>query len=273
MSELINGKVLARDVKENIRKNIIVNKLSLKLATIIVGNNSASHLYVKMKSRACKEVGVENEIFNFPPWASEDVVLSKVSELNDDDQVSGILIQLPLPNNFNTRKILDSINESKDVDGLTSRNLGKLMASSDCFISATCKSIMFLLNTVKSDLRGLDVVIINHSPLIGRPLSQMLLDLGATITICHEFTRNLKEKIMVADVVISAVGKRNIITADMVKEKSIVIDAGVEVIDGKVYGDVDFERVKDKVLFITPVPGGVGPMTIAMLLENIINKK
>ena len=231
------------------------------LATIIVGNNPVSELYVSIKEKECVNAGIEFIKYAYPTTITGPQLIGIIETLNNERIIDGILIQLPLPKKFNTEKILKRIDPDKDVDGLN--------PISDT-VPCAVKGIMRLLKEYKFDIKGKEIVIVNHSRLIGIPLTIKLLDDGATVTICHKHTKNLKKHTLNADILITAVGKRNIITEDMVKQKAIVIDAGICCFHEKTEGDVDFKNVRRKVAYLTPVPGGIGPMTIAMLIENLI---
>lgn len=274
--EIINGTQVAFEIKESLKKDIennfyAQNKPAPKLVVILVGNNPASQVYVAGKAKACSQVGISSQIFHLQKNTTEEQLTKVIKDLNKDKTVNGILLQLPLPSHINEQKMIDLILPEKDVDGLTKINLGKLLFGDNSGLSGcTPSGIVQLLKHYKVDLKGKDVVIINRSLLVGKPLALMLLNENATVTICHSKTKNLKEKTLNADIVIVAVGKRNFLTQDMVKEGAIVVDVGInrDETTKKLCGDVDFENVSKKASLITPVPGGVGPMTIAMLLKN-----
>jgi methylenetetrahydrofolate dehydrogenase (NADP+)/methenyltetrahydrofolate cyclohydrolase len=268
MAEVLDGKSLANKILSRFEKNG-ANKLLL--ATILVGNNAPSRIYVNMKQKKCESVGIKFELKEFPETVQESEILTHIKNLNQRTDVSGILLQLPLPKNLNTRKILDSINPSKDVDGLTSKNLGLLVSNQESMISCTAKGVIKLLESYNIDVEGKHVVIVGHSFLVGRPLAELFLNRNATVTVCHDKTTNLKEHTVHADILVSATGIPHLITEEMVAKDAIVIDVGISKLDGKIVGDVDFDSVKGKASYITPVPGGVGPMTIAMLIENVLS--
>jgi methylenetetrahydrofolate dehydrogenase (NADP+) / methenyltetrahydrofolate cyclohydrolase len=273
MAEILDGTNVSEEIIHELKEYFSDKKT--KLATILVGNNYSSEVYVNMKKRKCEELGIDFELIRFTENAGEEAVINKINSLNLDSNVKGILVQLPLPKMMNTKKILNSINPKKDIDGLTAENLGLLIMGEERIISCTAKGIIRLMEKYNISLKGKKAVIINNSFLVGRPLCQLLLNKGATVTICHELTKNLKEHTLSADIVISAAGIPFLIKEDMIKSGSVIIDVGITKKEGKLTGDVDFDRAKNRCSYITPVPGGVGPMTIAMLIENlrIINER
>lgn len=242
------------------------------LATILAGNELASRIYVSMKKKACESIGIYHEEHAFPEDVGEDEVIQLIRQLNDASKIHGILVQLPLPSHLNERKILKTIFPKKDVDGFHPTNMGNLMIGVDMgtLVPCTPAGIMTLLEEAGVSIEGKHAVIVGRSDIVGKPVALMLLAKHATVTICHSKTRNLSEYTRQADILVAATGKAKLITEDMVKEGAVVIDVGINRIDGKLCGDVDFEAVKRKVSAITPVPGGVGPMTIAMLMRNTI---
>ena len=274
MYQLIDGKKISKQIREELKletdklrnKNIIP-----KLAVILVGDNSASKVYIKNKSKACNDVGVEFEEIILDGNTTMPELLSIIDELNARKDINGILLQSPIPEGLNIQEAFERINYKKDVDGFNPMNVGKLMIGQDTFISCTPYGIIKMLEAYNIDLQGKHAVVIGRSNIVGKPLAQCLLKKNATVTICHSKTKNIKEITNKADILISAVGKINMVTEDMVKDGAVVIDVGMNRDkDGKLVGDVDFERVKEKTSYITPVPGGVGPMTIAMLMNNVI---
>ncbi len=270
---LLDGKALSKKIREYIKKE--VSQLKQKgvipgLAVILVGDNPASQLYVNMKTKACEDVGIYSINHRMPAEISENELISVIKMLNDNPMVHGILVQLPLPEHINEEKIIESIDYKKDIDGFHPYNIGRLVRGYPLYYSCTPYGIMKLFEEYNIELKGKDAVIVGAGNITGKPMASMLLNANATVEICHIYTKELKEKTLNADIVISAVGKPNLITADMVKEGSIVIDVGISRVGDKVVGDVDFENVSKKVSHITPVPGGVGPMTIAMLLYNTL---
>lgn len=266
---IINGKELSEKIKEELKNEIKTYMIKPCLAVIQIGNDPASEVYIRAKEKACNEVGIYFKHIKFEETVREIEVINKILELNNDEYVNGILLQLPLPEKFNAEKLINYIARNKDVDGLTDINVGKLVNKKKCLVSCTPLGIMELLKEYNIDLNGKNVVIVGRSNLVGKPLISLLLNNDATVTICHSKTINLKEYTSRADILIVAVGHKHLITEDMVKEGATVIDVGINREDGKLYGDVDFDKVKDKVAYITPVPGGVGPMTVAMLLKNV----
>ena len=269
---ILDGKKLSKDIKEDLKKEIENFDESVGLAVVLVGNDSASNLYVSMKKKACNYVGIDSFSVEFPKEISEIKLIEKIKELNTDKKVDGILVQLPLPKHIDTQKILALINPEKDVDGFHPYNIGQIVAGLDGFAPCTPLGMVRLLEKYNlDDLRGKNAVVVGASNIVGKPIASLLLNLNATVDICHIYTKNLKEHTLKADILVVAVGKQNLITADMVKDDVIVFDVGINKTEsGKIVGDVDFDEVSKKSSFITPVPGGVGPMTIAMLLENTI---
>lgn len=271
MAEIINGKELAKEVRLNLKEKVEKEKLTPKLAVILCGDNEASKVYVKNKSKACDEVGVEFEEFLLPNTTTQKELLDLIDRLNEDEKVDGILLQSPIPKGLNIEEAFERIKPEKDVDGFNPYNVGKLCIGEDGFIPCTPLGIMKMFEKYNIDLEGKKAVIVGRSNIVGKPMAQCLLSKNATVTICHSRTKDLKEELKDADVVIAAVGKREIIKADMIKEGAVVIDVGMNRNDeGKLCGDVDFEEVSKKASYITPVPGGVGPMTIAMLMNNVV---
>lgn len=274
MAKILDGKALAQKVREKVKEEVEELKLkgiNPKLAVIMVGNNSASAVYVKNKSNACKKAGIEFEEFLMPEETSEDELIELIKKLNEDKSVHGILLQSPVPKHINIDRAFDTISPDKDVDGFNAVNVGNLCIGKDCFISCTPYGIMKLLEEYNIDVSGKRAVVIGRSNIVGKPMLQCLLSKNATVTICHSKTNNLAEVVREADIVVAAIGKPNFITGDMIKEGSVVIDVGINRMeDGKLLGDVNYAEAEPKASYITPVPGGVGPMTIAMLVENVV---
>ena len=274
--EILNGTQVAYETKESIKKDIEINLTSKglpvpKLAVIIVGNNPASQVYVAGKIKACEQVGISSEVYRLAENAKEEELIQVIEKLNNDNTVNGILLQLPVPEHIDGQKMIDLIKPEKDVDGLTKINLGKLMSKDPTGLQGcTPSGIIKLLKAYNIDIKGKDVAIVNRSLLVGKPLSMLFLNENATVTMCHSKTKDINDKLRNADIVVVAVGIKHWLKADMVKEGSIVIDVGInrDANSKKLCGDVDFEEVSKKASYITPVPGGVGPMTIAMLLRN-----
>ncbi len=270
---VLDGKALAKKIRTSIKKevdNLKKEGIIPGLAFILVGDNPASQVYVNMKTKACEEVGIYSINHRMPSEISEKELIDVIKMLNENPMVDGILVQLPLPGHLNEEKIIESIDYKKDVDGFHPYNMGRLARGYPLFVSCTPFGIMKLLNEYSIEVKGKDVVVVGAGNITGKPMALMLTNSGATVQICHIYTQNLKEKTKRADIVISAVGKPNLIKEDMVKEGAVVIDVGISRVEGKVVGDVDFEGVSKKASYITPVPGGVGPMTIAMLLYNTL---
>ena len=274
MSVLMDGKQLAKKIRANLKiecDELKQNEVNSKLAVIMIGDNPASKIYVKNKSKACNDVGIEYEEYLLDDETTQKELIELMEKLNKDKTINGILLQSPIPDNLDINEAFRSISPEKDVDGFHPINVGKLVLNQDTFVSCTPYGIMKIFEEYDIDLCGKNVVILGRSNIVGKPLIHCCLNKNATVTTCHSKTNNLKELTKNADIIIAAIGKANFVTADMVKENAVVIDVGINRLDnGKITGDVDFEQVKDKVNFITPVPGGVGPMTIAMLMNNVI---
>lgn len=269
MDKIINGKVLANLFKQEIISQVKNIKTKLTLAVIQVGDDPASNVYIKGKERLCNEVGINFIHYKFES-STTDEIINKINELNTNQDINSILVQLPLPDELDKKAIIESINPIKDVDGLTSLNIGRLYNGLPCIIPCTAYGILKLLEHIEIDLTGKNVVIIGRTTLVGIPLSAILMNKNATVTICHSKTVNLSEKTKQADILIVAAGNRHLITKEMIKDKAIIIDVGITRDNDKLYGDVNFDDCIDKCMMITPVPGGVGPMTIIMLMNNVI---
>lgn len=267
---LLDGKQVSGEIKETLKNKVKNYLMKPCLAVIQIGHKEASDKYIKMKEEACREVGIYFKHIWFEETVKEREILNKIIELNNDEYVHGIMIQLPIPERLNIQKIVNLIHRDKDVDGLTDYHAGKLFKNNYRQIPCTPQGIIRLIDHYHIDVKGKKVTVIGKSNLVGKPIAMLLLDRGATVTICHSQTVNLKEHTKSADMIISATGIPNLITKDMIKDGVIVIDVGIHFVDGKVCGDVSFEEVSKKASYITPVPGGIGPMTIAMLLENVI---
>jgi len=272
MSKIIDGNALSSELKEKIKKEISgLKRYGVPgLATILVGENPASKIYVNLKHKSCEEVGINSVLKKFPENTKEEDVVKCIKELNEDKNIHGILVQLPLPKHINEKRIMNLIKPEKDVDGFHPVNMGNLMIGNEGLVPCTPKGIIYMLSANNIELKGKDVVIVNHSNVVGKPLAAMFLNRNSTVTVCHVYTKNLTEYTIKADILVVGVGIPNFIKEDMVKENAIVIDVGINRVEGKTVGDVDFEKVKNKASLITPVPGGVGPMTIAMLLTNTL---
>ena len=274
MSQIIDGKNLAKNIRESLKdevKELKNAEIYPKLAVIMVGDDKASKVYVKNKSKACEDVGIAYEEYLLPASTKMQELLELIEKLNNDETIHGILVQSPLPNGLDANEAFRTISPKKDVDGFHPINVGKLSLNQDCFVSCTPYGIIKMLEAYNVPIEGANAVIIGRSNIVGKPLAQCLLNKNATVTICHSKTKNLKEITKKADILIAAIGKPKFVTEDMVKENATVIDVGINRNEeGKLVGDTDFENIKEKVSFITPVPGGVGPMTIAMLMYNVV---
>ncbi|MDG1843365.1 MAG: bifunctional methylenetetrahydrofolate dehydrogenase/methenyltetrahydrofolate cyclohydrolase FolD [Nitrospinaceae bacterium] len=271
---IIDGKKVSSHIKDDIAAEVkmLKNKTGKTpgLAVVLVGDDPASAVYVKNKNKTCKNIGFQSFEHILPENTSEDKLLNLINELNNDDQVNGILVQLPLPSHISSSKILVSINPQKDVDGFHLENVGRLVTGNALFKPCTPAGIIKLLDEYKIEIEGKNAVIIGRSNIVGKPVSFLLLERNATVTICHSRTKDLPSITRSADILIAAIGKPNFVSLDMVKNNAVVIDVGINRLDGKLVGDVDFASVSKQASLITPVPGGVGPMTIAMLMENTL---
>ena len=267
---ILDGKSIKNQILDNIRLEVIKLKDKPKLVVIQVGDDPASGVYVNQKKKMAEYVGYNFEHINLPESVSEDEVIKIIDKLNEENGVDGILVQMPLPNHLNSKIIQNRIIPSKDVDGLTDINTGKLVHNCASLISCTPKGIVDLLDAYKIEIRGKHVVIVGRSDLVGKPLVNLLLNRDATVSICHSKTKDLSTITKLADILIVAIGKKEFIDESMIKDKSIIIDVGINRVDNKLYGDVKFDTVSKKASYITPVPGGVGPMTIAELAKNVL---
>jgi methylenetetrahydrofolate dehydrogenase (NADP+)/methenyltetrahydrofolate cyclohydrolase len=274
---LIKGSEISKQIKEELKVEIAKlkenNNIVPGLATILVGEDEASKVYVGAKEKACKELGIHSERIDIPADTKESDLLTLVEKLNKDPKIHGILVQLPLPKHINSTKILYAIDPSKDVDGFHPVNIGKMMLGEPCFLPCTPHGIIELLRRSGTSTDGADTVVVGRSNIVGKPIANMLLQKrggNATVTICHTGTKDIASHTRRADILIVAAGKPKTVTADMVKEGVVVIDVGVNRLPTGLVGDVDFDSVKEKARAITPVPGGVGPMTIVMLMKNTV---
>lgn len=271
MAIILDGKKLRDKIFENLKQRL--NNMSEKptLAVILVGENPASQIYVRNKKKTAENLGINSIVINYPSNISEKILLDKIQELNNDNKITAILVQLPLPKHIDKFKIIDAIAPEKDVDGLTPYNSGKLFSGEEPYVyPCTPKGILLLLDEYNIELAGKHVVVIGRSNLVGKPVAQMLLNRNATVTMCHSHTKNLSDITKTADIVVSAVGK-NIIGEKMLKSDCVVVDVGIfKDINGKICGDVDFASASKIAAYISPVPGGVGPMTIASLMLNTV---
>ena len=272
--ELIDGKKLASEIRADLKSKCDELKqkgINPKFAVIMVGNNKASQIYVRNKSRAAEQVGIEFEEYLLDENIKQDELIKQIKKLNEDKTIHGILLQSPIPEHLDINEAFRTIAPEKDVDGFNPVNVGKLCLNQDTFVSCTPYGIMKMLEAYNIDLAGKNVVILGRSNIVGKPLIQCCLNKNATITVCHSKTKDIKKYTKDADVIMVAIGKAKFLTEDMIKDGAVVIDVGINRNDdGKITGDVDFENVSKKASYITPVPGGVGPMTIAMLINNVI---
>ena len=269
MNNIIDGKLISSVINTKLKNDIELYRINPKLVVIQVGDNSASNIYVRNKKRACEEVGILFDKIKFPDTISEEMIIEEIKRLNDDDEVNGIIVQLPLPKGLNAARIINHIDPLKDVDGLTYQNVGNLVLDNDGLISCTPLGIMELLSAYNVELESKNVVIVGRSNLVGKPLIQLFLKENATVSVCHSKSYDIKKYTKLADILVVAAGHPNLITKDMVKDDVVVIDVGINKEEGTLCGDVDFDEVSKKAALITPVPGGVGPMTVACLLKNV----
>lgn len=265
--KILDGKSLSAKVKDELKGNVNSYFQTPILAVVTIGDDAASEVYVKNKKKACEYVGMSFLHLDYASCVKEEVVIKKIKQLNKDKSVNGIIVQLPIPDNFNVSKIINTIDPAKDVDGLTNTQAGKLIQNEKCLIPCTPKGIMEIFKEYKIDLEGKHVVIVGRSNLVGKPLMLECLNKNATVTMCHSKTKDLKKYTKDADILVVAVGKKYLIDKTMVKKDSVIIDVGINRIDGKLYGDVN-PNVEEVCGYLTPVPGGVGPMTVSMLLKN-----
>lgn len=274
MYKLLNGKELAEKVKEEVKQEVLAmneNGQEVRLAVIQVGDNAASDTYVRNKQNACKYVGIKSATYKLDETATESIILGIIEELNNDDKVNGILVQLPLPNHIDEHKVIQAIAPEKDVDGFHELNVGKLMIGEETFVPCTTKGIIELLKANNIKIEGMNCVVVGRSNIVGKPTAIELLRHNATVTICHSKTEPLKQICKEADILICAVGKPKFFNRDYIGYNTVVVDVGIHrQEDGKLCGDVDFEDVKDRVSAISPVPNGVGSMTVAMLMKNCV---
>ena len=269
MNKIINGKEIREALKQELQDKINKISESLKLVVIQVGDDPASNIYIKNKKKLCEELGILCEHKKFLEITEQELI-QEIDNLNNDKTVTGILVQLPLPPEIDETKIIEKISPLKDVDGLTSQNMGKLFTGNKALVPCTALGIIKMLEYLNIDLQGLNVTVVGRSKLVGLPLIALLLNKNCTVTVCHSKTKNLQEKTKKADALIVAVGQKELITKDYVKDDAIVIDVGINRYQNKLYGDCNFNELLPKCKYITPVPGGVGPLTVIMLINNII---
>lgn len=265
--EKLDGKLLSAKIKDEVKADADSYKQTPILAVVTIGDDEASKVYVENKRKACEYCGMSMMHFDYADCVKESVVIKKIKELNKDKSVNGIILQLPIPKGFDTKKILNTISPDKDVDGLTDISQGKIMGGNATFIPCTPKGILEIFDYYKIDLEGKHVVVVGRSDLVGKPIMLECINRNATVTMCHSKTKDLKKYTKSADVLIVAVGKKYLIDKTMIKKDAIIIDVGITRIEGKIYGDVN-PNVEEIASYVTPVPGGVGPMTVAMLLKN-----
>ncbi len=274
-ARIIDGKKIAQQIRNDLADQIrtrLANSLSRPgLAVVLVGDNPASKLYIKMKKRACEEVGIYSEEHRLPAATSESELLGLIDQLNLDPKINGILVQLPLPAGINQQAVLERIAPEKDVDGFHPINIGRLSSGEQAYVPCTPAGVMKMIEVINYDPAGKKAVVIGRSNIVGKPLAQLLLRENATVTICHSHTKNLKHECRSADILIAAVGQPELVKGDWIKPGAVVIDVGISRVGKKTVGDVAFEEAKANAGWISPVPGGVGPMTIAMLLTNTIS--
>jgi methylenetetrahydrofolate dehydrogenase (NADP+)/methenyltetrahydrofolate cyclohydrolase len=275
MYKIIDGKKHSLEIRQEIKVQVELFKQktgkTIGLSVILVGDNSASQVYVRNKIKSCEEVGIKSYAYYLPKEATQEQVEELVNELVANDDIHGILVQLPLPAHLDSDKILKLIPKTKDVDGFCEENIGSLCMKQDCLVACTPNGVMKMLEREGIAIKGKNAVVVGRSNIVGKPMAMLLLNADATVTVCHSKTANLAEVCSKADILVAAIGKAKFITSDMVKEGAVVIDVGMNRDEnGKLCGDVDFENVKEKCSYITPVPGGVGPMTITMLLFNTL---
>lgn len=267
---IIDGKKIKDKILGEVKDKIEKKNLELKLAIILVGDNDASKIYVSNKEKACEYVGIKCDKYLLDSSTSQEDVINLIDKLNNDDEVTGIILQSPVPSHIDFDKCAGTIKYYKDVDGFTRDNIYNLYMNKEGLVPCTVKGIIRLLDEYKIEIEGKHIVIIGRGNIVGKPLIHAMMNRNATVTVCHSKTKNLEELCRTADILVSAVGKPNLINKDMVKEGAVVIDVGISRVDNKVVGDTSFDEIKDKCTFITPVPGGVGPMTVAMIMENLL---
>lgn len=267
---LLNGKELSNKIKDELRAEVQQMGQNISLAVIQVGEDPASSVYVRNKERACEYVGIESKLIKLPESTTEDILIDIIHELNNIDEVNGILVQLPLPSHINERKVVQTISPEKDVDGFHENNVGKLVLGENTFSPCTANGIIKLLLCNDIEIAGKKCVVVGRSDIVGKPTATMLLQLDGTVTACHSKTKNLKEVCRDADILVCAIGKPKFFNKDYIGDNAVVIDVGIHRTEDGLCGDVDFDAVKDSVSAITPVPGGVGAMTVAMLMYNCV---
>ncbi len=270
---IIDGKKIAEKIRQELKERVEKLKkqgIEPALAIVLVGERPDCKIYVKSKQKVCDAIGMKSKLYTFPEDVKQDKLIDFIEDLNHDDSVHGIIVEMPLPNHLNEKLVLRTISPMKDVDGLNPITIGNILIGNEFLAPATPRGIIRILEKINIPVEGKEVVIVNNSNVVGKPLALMLTNRFATITVCHVKTKDLKAHTLNADILITAVGLPNLIKKDMVKKDAVVIDAGIKRVDDNIVGDVDFENVKDVASYITPVPGGVGPMTVTMVLENTL---
>ncbi len=273
MSKIIDGKKIAAEIRKELAEEVAALRKDDKvpgLAVVLVGEDPASQTYVRMKEKACQEVGLHSEVHRLDESTTQEELLDLIQNLNNDDAIHGILVQLPLPDHIDERIAIENISPDKDVDGFHPQNVGDLLTGSPRFVPCTPKGVMVLLERSGVELKGKRAVVVGRSNIVGKPVFHLLLDQHATVTVCHSRTQDLAGEVRRADVVVVAAGRPEMVTGDMIGEGAVVIDVGVNRVEDGLVGDVEFETAREKASAITPVPGGVGPMTIAMLIQNTV---
>ncbi len=271
MTKIINGKEISASIREELKAEVAAMETKPGLAVILVGNDPASAVYVRNKNKACEELGIYSEMYTLPEETTREQLLGLVEQLNNSPKIHGILVQLPLPKHLDAEEVINAINPDKDVDAFHPINVGKIMIGNYDFLPCTPAGVMELLERSGIDVAGKECVVIGRSNIVGKPQAMLLLHKNATVTICHSRTKDLAEGCRRADIIVSAVGRAKFVTPDMVKDGAVVIDVGMNRDEnGKLCGDVDYAAVSEKTSYITPVPGGVGPMTITMLMKNTV---
>lgn len=267
---VMTGEELSRNIKTELRQQVKAYMIKPCLAAIQIGDDVASSAYIQSKIKISDEVGIYLKHIRFSSDTKEIEIINKIIELNNDDYVNGILLQFPVPEKYNRERLINYIARNKDVEGLTDLNLGKLFNNKKAYIPCVAQAVLAMCEFYNISLEGKHVVIINRSSLVGKPLAGLLMNNDATVTVCHSKTTNLKELTKSADIIITAVGQKGFITKDMIKDDAILFDVGVTRTEGKLYGDVDIDEVKEKVSYLTPTPGGIAPVTVVMLLKNVV---
>ncbi|WP_340819853.1 bifunctional methylenetetrahydrofolate dehydrogenase/methenyltetrahydrofolate cyclohydrolase FolD [Methanolobus sp. WCC4] len=273
-SRKIDGRSLSKKVEEQVKQEVdelkVENGITPGLATILVGEDPASKMYVRLKHKACERVGIHAEDHNMPETTTQEELMQRIRELNAREDIHGILLQLPLPGHLDDKTAMLAIDPAKDADGFHPCNMGKLLIGEEGLVPCTPKGVIRALEEYEVSIQGKHAVIIGHSNVVGKPMAAMLINRNATVSVCHVFTDDLKKFTLDADILVVGTGVKHLIKADMVKEGAVIFDVGITEEEGKVYGDVDFDNVVKKASLITPVPGGVGPMTIAILMEHVL---